>query len=89
MSSEIGKWIRHTFGLLFLDPHEVSACFVNDFMSDCPDDERLKKYCDYFTDNSINEESLFSLMSVVKGGFWVFKNPPKLNKTIVLFNTYK
>jgi len=59
MSSEIGQWIRHTFGLLFLDPHEVSECFVNDFMSDCPDDERLKKYCDYLTDNFINEESLF------------------------------
>lgn len=59
MSSEIGQWIRHTFGLLFLDPYEVSECFVNDFMSDCPDDERLKKYCDYLTDNFINEESLF------------------------------
>ncbi|KAL4147796.1 hypothetical protein QTP88_002145 [Uroleucon formosanum] len=59
MSSEIGQWIRHTFGLLFLDPHEVSECFVNDFISDCPDDERLKKYCDYLTDNFINEESLF------------------------------
>ncbi|KAL4112292.1 hypothetical protein QTP88_016108 [Uroleucon formosanum] len=41
------------------DPHEVSECFVNDFMLDCPDDKRLKKYCDYLTDNFINEESLF------------------------------
>jgi len=28
-------------------------------MPDCPDDERLKKYSDYLTDNFINEESLF------------------------------
>jgi len=28
-------------------------------MSDFPDDERLKKYCDYLTDNFINEEILF------------------------------
>ncbi|KAL4103449.1 hypothetical protein QTP88_018826 [Uroleucon formosanum] len=41
------------------DPHEVSEYFVNDFMSDCPDDKRLKKYCDYLTENFIKEESLF------------------------------
>jgi len=54
-STEIGQWIRHTFGLLFLDKHEVSECFLNDFMSDCPNDEGLKKYCDRLDDNFIND----------------------------------
>jgi len=46
-NSDIGKWIKYTFGLLYLDPEEVSYYFVEDLMSECPTDERVTKYCDY------------------------------------------
>jgi len=46
-SSEIGIWIRHTFDLLVLEPTEVTECFVEDFMSNQPTDERVKKYSEY------------------------------------------
>ncbi|KAF0762090.1 FLYWCH-type domain-containing protein [Aphis craccivora] len=47
-SSKISIWIRHTFGLLFLEPTEVNAeCFVEDFMLNRPIDERVEKYSDY------------------------------------------
>jgi len=42
-SSEIGKWIRYTFGLVFLNPDEVSNCFVEDLLSDCPVNDKLTK----------------------------------------------
>lgn len=58
-SSEIGKWIRYTFGLVFLNPDEVSNCFVEDLLSDCPVNDKLTNYCDYLTDTYISEDSLF------------------------------
>lgn len=33
-NSKIGKWLRHTFGLLFLNVQEVSDCFSYDFIGD-------------------------------------------------------
>lgn len=59
-SSEIGIWIRHTFGLLFLEPTEVTECFVEDFMSNRPIDERVEKYSDYLLDYYIDENSMYS-----------------------------
>jgi len=58
-SSDVGKWIHYTFGLLFLNPEEVGDCYVEDLMSDCPENEKLQKFCDYLTDNYISDESIF------------------------------
>lgn len=58
-TSDIGKWIHYTFGLLFLNPEEVGDCFVEDLMTDCPVNDKLQKYCDYLTDNYISDESIF------------------------------
>jgi hypothetical protein len=55
-NSEIGKWLRHTFGLLFLNAQEVSDCFSYDFMSDRPDSNLLTKYYDYLVDNYIGDD---------------------------------
>jgi len=57
--SDIGNWIKYTFGLLFLNPGDVEDFFVEDLMSICPDDDKLKSYCDYLTDTYISEESIF------------------------------
>lgn len=57
--SEIGNFIKYTFGLLFLNPGDVEDCFVDDLMAICPDDDKLKSYCDYLTDTYISEESIF------------------------------
>lgn len=70
-SSEIGIWIRHTFGLLFLEPTEVTECFVEDFMSNRSIDKRVEKYSDYLLENYIDENSIYSptlwaAMSIVK-----------------------
>jgi len=60
-SSEIGKRIRYTFGLVFLNPDEVSNCFVKDLLSDCSVNYKSTNYCDYLTltDTYISEDSLF------------------------------
>ena len=54
--SEIGKWLRHTFRLLFLNAQEVSDCFSYDFMSVRPDNNLLTKYSDYLVDNYIGDD---------------------------------
>jgi hypothetical protein len=54
--SEIGNWIKYTFGLLFLNPGDIE-----DLMSICPNDDKLKSSYDYLTDTYINEESIFPL----------------------------
>ncbi|KAE9541792.1 hypothetical protein AGLY_003783 [Aphis glycines] len=56
---DIGKWIKYTFGLLYLGLEEVSDCFVEDLMPECPTDERVTKYCDYLVNNYISEDSTF------------------------------
>lgn len=52
-------WLKHSFGLTFLDPSEVSDCFSFDFMSDIPDDSRYGRYADYILENYIDENSNF------------------------------
>jgi hypothetical protein len=58
-SSDIGKYIHYTFGLLFLNPEEVGDCYVEDLISDCPKNKKLQKFCDYLTNNYKSDESLF------------------------------
>lgn len=57
--STIGNWIRHLFGLTFLNPDEVGDCFVFDFATDQPDDPRVTKFVDYLIDTYIDEASSF------------------------------
>jgi len=59
-SSEIGIWIRHTFGLLFLEKTETTEFFVEDFMSNRPIDERVQKYSVYLLDHYTDENSMYS-----------------------------
>lgn len=58
-SSEVGRWLRMTFGLTFLCPDDVSDCFVFDLLAIAPKDENVRKYSDYLTDNYVSEDSLF------------------------------
>ncbi|XP_050508996.1 uncharacterized protein LOC126886185 [Diabrotica virgifera virgifera] len=37
-NSEIGKWLKHIFGLMYLPPSQVGDGFVEDFMPEKPDD---------------------------------------------------
>jgi len=65
--SEIGNFIKYTFGLFFLNPGDVEDCFVEDLMEICPDDHKLKSYCNYLTDTYISEESIFSPTILASG----------------------
>jgi hypothetical protein len=40
-NSEIDSWIRYTFGLTFLTPRKVSICFIEDIMSNIPNNKRV------------------------------------------------
>jgi hypothetical protein len=46
-SSDIGKWIHYTFGLLFLNPEEAGYCYVEDLIIEYYENEKLLKLCDY------------------------------------------
>ncbi|XP_029342317.1 uncharacterized protein LOC115033611 [Acyrthosiphon pisum] len=37
-------WLKHTFGLTYLQLSEVSDCFSFDFMSDIPGDSKYGRY---------------------------------------------
>lgn len=52
--------IKYTFDLTFLNPSEVSICFVEDLMSEIPDDPKLQEYVDYLVENNIREDGIFS-----------------------------
>jgi len=64
-NSEIGSWIRNTFGLTFLTPQEVALCFIEDFMIIIPNDNRVNQYADYLTDTYISENATFPPLSAV------------------------
>jgi hypothetical protein len=82
-SSEIGKWVRYTFGLVFLNPDEVSNCFVKDLLSDFPVNDKLINYCDYLTDTYISEDCLFP--SSICANLYVRINKNNQRKWIFLF----
>ncbi|KAF0711239.1 Uncharacterized protein FWK35_00032613, partial [Aphis craccivora] len=44
------KRLKFTFGLTFLDPNEVSDCFVEDFVHEIPDDPKYQEFADYLVD---------------------------------------
>lgn len=57
--SEIGRWLKYTFGLPFLNPADVGDCFAFDFAEIQPIDSRLSKYADYLVDNYIGDDANF------------------------------
>lgn len=54
--SDVAKWLG-TFGLPFLNPAEVSDCFVEDFMLVIPNCNKIYKYADYIVESYISEET--------------------------------
>lgn len=55
-----GKWLCRFFGLAFLPPNEVEDCFVEDILSDCPDENpSAVQFADYVLDNYISARSKF------------------------------
>lgn len=57
--SNIDKRKHYTFSLLFLNLEEVGDCLIEDLLSECPENEKLRKYCAYLTDNYISNENVF------------------------------
>lgn len=58
-NSEIGKWLRWTFGLMYLDPTDVENCFVEDLFAELPQSNHVVAYADYLVDNYIKEDATF------------------------------
>lgn len=55
--------MKFTLGLTFLDPNEVSDCFVDDIMSEIPYDPKYREHADYLfiiVDHWIGENAKFS-----------------------------
>jgi len=38
------NWLKHTFGLMYLNLKDVSDCFVFKLMSDTPDNHKYSQY---------------------------------------------
>ncbi|KAF0726096.1 Uncharacterized protein FWK35_00027192, partial [Aphis craccivora] len=49
------NWLKHTFGLMYLNPEDVLDCFVFDLMSDMPDNHQYTQYSDYLLETYIHE----------------------------------
>lgn len=58
-NSEIGKWLKHTFGLTYISQEEVEDCFAFDLMSYKPESEALDKYADYLLQVYIDKDAQF------------------------------
>lgn len=54
--SEIGSWLRHLFGLQYLDPNDVEDCFVMDLAPDQPADQRVTEFADYLVEHYLDGE---------------------------------
>lgn len=57
--SEIGLWLHHFFGLIYLDPDDVDDSFTDDFIASQPDNEKCRAFADYLCENYIASDSLF------------------------------
>lgn len=51
--------VSHLFGLAYLDPIEVSDCFVYDFVEYQPNTKAITSMADYLVDNYISEQAKF------------------------------
>ena len=59
-SSEIGRWLTRFFGLPFLSAEAVEDCFVEDIMTDTPEDNRCMQFADYVLEGYIAPTSTYS-----------------------------
>ena len=57
--SDVGKFLNYIFGLPYLLEEEIEDCFVFDFMSIKPDDDKVQEFCDYMIDNYVPEDAKF------------------------------
>ena len=57
--TDVGRFLSHIFGLPMLNKEAVEDCFLDDFMANMPDDERVIKLMDYLTDYYIDSQSSF------------------------------
>ena len=55
-NSEVGTWLRHIFGLPYLDLADVEDFFLFHFMSENPNDEKTSKFADYLIENCFDGE---------------------------------
>lgn len=58
-SSEIRIWLRHTFGLLFLEPISFLLLFEN-CIANNPIDDIINQYSDYLVDNYMIDNCSYS-----------------------------
>lgn len=58
-NSEVGKWLRYCFRLVFLSPNRISDFFVFDLLEIKPNDDRLTAFTDYLVEHFISEEATF------------------------------
>jgi hypothetical protein len=70
--SEIGKWLRYTFGLLYLNPGEVGHCFAFDLYNLIPSDSRVEEFADYLVNTYIDNNSV---------------SPTNLGKSVLKYGT--
>jgi hypothetical protein len=51
--------IYHIFGLIFLNPEKVGACFIEDFIGTLPSGGKHEHLTDYLKENYIDSYALF------------------------------
>ena len=57
--SELGKLLKLSFGLRFVDADDVEECFVEEVMAEAPQDDRCSQFANYLVDNYVTVESRF------------------------------
>jgi len=80
----ISQFLKKIFGLLLLPPAEVSDCFALDFISNLPNDNRVKQFCDYLIENCIDADA------IIPPSFWTDCTASSLKtiKTCELLHSY-
>ncbi|KAF0713279.1 MULE domain-containing protein [Aphis craccivora] len=59
-TSEVGKWLRYVFGLLFMDPNEVGKIYVFTLVAIMPpENEKLVTFVSYLVSMYIDNDALY------------------------------
>lgn len=58
-NTEIGKFLKHFFGLPYLSPKLVKDCFLKHFVEVAPDSSKLTTFINYLQNNYINDTADF------------------------------
>jgi hypothetical protein len=58
-STDILLTIYRVFCLIFLNPEQVGACFVEDFIGMMPTGEKYQQFAYYLVENLLESEALF------------------------------